>query len=302
VLHPRLPSPGAVLRKLLEEKTIIAPGVFDAMTCLLAQQAGAKALYITGAGITNSQLAVPDIALITLNEMAQYASAITRVAKVPVICDADTGYGGTMNVIRAIREFENVGLAGAHIEDQVHPKRCGHLEGKQLVAPEEMAAKIRAAVKARADNSFMVIARTDARGVTGLEDAISRARLYIRSGADCIFPEGLESKEEFAVFRDKVPGLLMANMTEFGKTPLISAKEFEELGYNIVIFPMTAFRMAMESARKAYDIVLREGTQASILDKMMTREELYRIIEYEAYNTIDRKIAEEVQSFIKETN
>lgn len=301
MLHPRLPSPGAVLRKLLEEKTIIAPGVYDAITCLLAQEAGAEALYITGAGVTNSQLGVPDIALITLTEMVRHASAIVGVSRVPVICDADTGYGGTMNVIRAIREFENIGLAGAHIEDQVHPKRCGHLEGKQLVSPEEMAAKIRAAVKARKDSSFMIIARTDARGATGLEEAIDRANLYILSGADCIFPEGLESKEEFALFRKEVPGLLMANMTEFGKTPLISVKEFEELGYSLVIFPMTAFRMAAESARRAYETVLREGTQASILDKMMTREALYRLIEYESYNALDKEIADEVQSLIKET-
>lgn len=236
--------------------------------------------------------AMPDMALITMDEMARQAAYVTAAVRVPVIADADTGYGEAWNVIRTVREFERAGLAGLHLEDQESPKRCGHLDGKSLVSPGEMASKIRAAVRARIDPRFFLIARTDARGVEGLDAAIERASLYVETGADCIFPEGLHSVEEFAVFRERVSGPLLANMTEFGKTPLITAAEFGSMGYEIVIFPMTAFRVMMKAVGETYATLLAEGTQAQLIDKMRTRRELYELIRYDEYEALDKKLAE----------
>lgn len=275
--------------------TNVLPGVYDAITARLAERAGAKALYLSGAGVTNSSLGVPDIGIVTLEEMARTARNVCDAVSIPVIADADTAYGGTWNAIRTVREFERAGLAGLHVEDQASPKRCGHLEGKSLISPEEMDAKIRAICRARRDPSFLVIARTDARGVTGLQEAISRGKRYVAAGADCVFPEGLESKEEFAEFRRGVPGPLLANMTEFGKTPLISAEEFRELGYTLVIFPMTAFRVMLKAVGEVYEELLRAGTQAALLDRMRTRAELYEIIDYPAYEALDRELAEQAE-------
>jgi methylisocitrate lyase len=290
-----LKSPGSVLREEMAKGTVVLPGVYDAITARIAEEAGAKGLYLTGAGVTNSTLAAPDIGLVTLEEMARVASNVCGAVSVPVIADADTGFGGTMNASRAVIEYERAGLAGLHVEDQAMPKRCGHLDGKSLITAEEMDAKIRMMVGARRDPSFLIIARTDARGVTGLEDAIARGRRYVAAGADCVFPEGLQSKEEFAEFRAGVSGPLLANMTEFGKTPLISVSEFEGLGYTLVIFPMTAFRVMMKAVDEAYRTVLRDGTQAGILDRMRTRQELYELIDYPAYESLDRQLAEEAE-------
>ena len=295
MIHPSLGSPGAELRRLIQKGIVILPGAYDAITAKLAEQAGAKAIYLSGAGVTNSMTAMPDIGLITLGEMARQAAYVCEAVKLPVVADADTGYGETMNVIRCVKRFEKAGLAGLHIEDQVSPKRCGHLGGKKLIEPEAMVEKIHAAVHARNDDSFFIIARTDASGVTGLEDAIKRGARYASAGADCVFPEGLETKGEFEAFRKGVQGHLLANMTEFGKTPLIPAAEFEELGYNLVIFPMTAFRVMMKGVSEAYKRILNEGTQMGILDCMRTRQELYDLIEYPAYEELDRRIASEAE-------
>lgn len=297
MIRPRLRSPGALLRQRIQDHLVILPGVYDAITARIAQKAGAEALYLSGAGVTNSLTALPDVGLLTLEEMARHAGYITSVTSIPVIADADTGYGEVLNVMRAVRELERAGLAGIHIEDQVSPKRCGHLEGKQVIEPEAMVAKIRSALRAREDPSFLIIARTDARGVLGLQDAIQRGRLYASAGADIIFPEGLESLEEFRAFREAVPGPLLANMTEFGKTPLITAEEFRSLGYNLVIFPMTAFRVMMKAVEEAYQTLLREGSQKSLISRMRTRQELYDLIEYEAYEAIDLQLAEEAKKF-----
>ncbi len=293
MIHHRLDSPGRRFRTLLGDEIVIAPGVYDAITAKLAEAAGAKAIYLSGAGVTNSLTAMPDIALLTMDEMARQANYVCSAVQIPVIADADTGYGGTMNVMRTVREFERAGLAGMHIEDQVNPKRCGHLDGKQVIPIPDMYAKIRAAVRARSDDSFFVIARTDARGVNGIEDAIERGKRFVDSGADCVFPEGLESEEEFEVFREAVPGPLLANMTEFGKTPLITAARFQKIGYEIVIFPMTAFRVLMKAVGEAFETLLSEGTQARLMDKMRTRQELYELIEYPAYAKLDTELAEE---------
>ena len=285
-------SPGAQLRGLLGESQVVLPGVFNAITALQAQACGHKALYLSGAGVTNALTGFPDIALLTLTEMAQQARYLCRaVPETPVIADADTGYGEVLNVARTVEEFEHAGLAGLHLEDQVAPKRCGHLDGKSLIEPEAMAAKIRAALKARHDPDFFLIARTDARGVTGLDDAIERAKRYIDSGADAIFPEGLQSREEFEVFAAALPGTpLLANMTEFGKTPYLSAAEFDALGYKLVIFPMTAFRAMLFTAHEVYSTLHKTGTQQRLLERMQTRSELYELIGYENYSEFDEEV------------
>ncbi|MEW5884604.1 MAG: methylisocitrate lyase [Armatimonadota bacterium] len=291
MLKPLKRSPGEQLRKRMEQDIVVLPGVWDAITARIAESAGAHGLYLTGAGVTNSRLGAPDVALLTLLEMADQARNVCDAVSIPVIADADTGYGGTWNALRTVREFERAGLAGLHIEDQVIPKKCGHLDGKELVHLDEMEAKIRAAVTARSDPSFVVIARTDARGVAGMDEAIRRANAYVRAGADVIFPEGLESREEFAEFRSRVDAPLLANMTEFGKTPLITVDEFRSLGYNLVIFPMTAFRVMMKAVEDAVRVLLSEGTQQPLLERMRTRQELYDLIEYQKYEELDQTLS-----------
>jgi methylisocitrate lyase len=288
MLRPPLARPGQQLRDLMAKDIVMMPGVFNAISALSAYKAGAQALYLSGAGVTNANLAVPDIALITLQEMSETSARVTEIAQVPVIADADTGYGESLNVARTIIEMERAGLAGIHLEDQISPKRCGHLEGKSLITPQEMAAKVTAAVASKRDDSFMIIARTDARGVEGLDQAIERAKLYVDHGADAIFPEGLQSEAEFEAFRKGINAPLLANMTEFGKTPIIPLSRFKELGYNLVIFPMTAFRVMLKAIGEAYEELISTGTQAGMLDRMRTRKELYELIEYDAYNQLDQ--------------
>ncbi|MBI5708445.1 MAG: methylisocitrate lyase [Armatimonadetes bacterium] len=289
MLGPSIPSPGARLRQLMAEDIVMLPGVFNAITAKAAHRAGAQGLYLSGAGVTNGLLAVPDIALISLEEMARQARYVTQIAPLPVISDADTGFGSALSVSRTVIEMEQAGLAGIHIEDQISPKRCGHLDGKALITRDEMCAKVRAAVDSKKDPSFLIIARTDARGVEGLDAAIDRAKAYEDAGADAIFPEGLESASEFEAFRSAVSAPLLANMTEFGKTPFLSTFEFRTLGYNLVIFPMTAFRVMLKAVEETYAELVRTGTQAGILDRMRTRAELYETLEYRAYNDKDRR-------------
>lgn len=288
MLQPPILSPGARLRELMKEGIVVMPGVFNAISAVSAHKAGAKALYLSGAGITNANLGVPDIALATQTEFAQVATYVTEIAPVPVISDADTGFGESLNLMRTVIEMERAGLAGIHIEDQVSPKRCGHLDGKSLIEPGAMAAKIRAAVDSKRDSSFMIVARTDARGVEGLDQAVERAKLYAGSGADAIFPEGLESETEFEAFRKAVDIPLMANMTEFGKTPIIPVSRFAGLGYEMVIFPMTAFRVMLKALDDCYGELLATGTQAGFIDQMRTRAELYERIDYAQYEAKDQ--------------
>lgn len=291
MLRPVMDSPGATLRALFSKGIVIMPGVFNAISAISAQRARARALYLSGAGLTNANLGVPDVALATLSEFSSTAANICQASQVPVISDADTGFGEGLNVMRTVVEMERAGLAGIHIEDQVSPKRCGHLDGKECISAEEMEAKIRAAVGSKRDSSFLIVARTDARGVEGLDAALERARRYEAAGADAIFPEGLESKEEFAAFRKAVSVPLLANMTEFGKTPLITAAEFQELGYQMVIFPMSGFRVMHKALDEAYAEIVKTGTQASLLEKMRTRIELYEAIGYSEYQLKDDKWA-----------
>lgn len=287
MIGPTLPSPGGELRRLMAEGTVLLPGVFNALSAKAASAAGAKALYMAGSATVNSLLAAPDIALITQTEMARQAAYVCQSAPLPVISDADTGYGEALNVMRTVLEMEQAGLAGIHLEDQASPKRCGHLDGKSLIEPKQMAAKILAAVDSKRDPAFLIIARTDARGVNGLEDAIDRAKRYADHGADAIFPEGLLNEGEFEAFRKAVSVPLLANMTEFGKTPIIPFRTFAEIGYNLVIYPNAAFRVALKAMCDAYAELLETGTQAGMLDRMRTRAELYELIGYARYTDKD---------------
>jgi len=281
------------------------PGAFSALSALAAYKQGAKAVYLSGGAITNNLLGMPDIALTTLNEMSGVAAQACQVAPVPIICDADTGFGEVWNVTRTVIEMERAGLAGIHIEDQVSPKRCGHLDGKDVIPAGEMCSKLRAAVEAKRDPSFVIIARTDARSAGsgaaslpawsafpnsgGFSDAVSRAKAYVDAGADAIFPEGLMSEAEFGAFREALPGVpLLANMTEFGKTPLISADRFGELGYQMVIFPVTALRVMLKAIEDFYAELLQTGTQAGWIEKMRTRQELYSTLDYPDYTSRDQ--------------
>ena len=267
------------------------PGAFNGISAVSAHKAGAQAIYLSGAGITNAALGVPDIALATLTEFAQQAAYVTQVAPVPVVADADTGFGEALNVARTVIEMERSGLAGIHLEDQVSPKRCGHLDGKSVIPADEMVRKLRAAVASKRDPSFLIIARTDARGVEGLEASIERAKQYVGAGADAVFPEGLTSEAEFEVFRAALDVPLLANMTEFGKTPLISVNRFRELGYQMVIFPMTAFRVMLKALDDTYEVLMRTGSQADLMPVMRTRQELYERIDYAAYDALDQEWA-----------
>lgn len=274
---------------MFSDGIVVMPGAFNALSALAAVRSGASAVYLSGGATTNALVGVPDIALITLEEMAGTAARACQVTQVPIISDADTGFGETWNVVRTVIEMERAGLAGIHLEDQVSPKRCGHLEGKDVVPVSHMVSKIRAAVSAKSDPSFFIIARTDARGVEGLDAAIDRAKAYIDAGADAIFPEGLVNEEEFAAFRAGIDVPLLANMTEFGKTPLIPASRFEELGYQMVIFPVTALRVMLKTLESFYSDLVETGTQAGWMDRMRTRAELYETIEYAEYTAQDQR-------------
>jgi methylisocitrate lyase len=271
-------------------EVVVAPGVFSPAVAKLAEKIGFRALYLSGAGFSGL-LALPDLGVTTLSEVASATYGITSKVTVPLIVDADTGFGEAVNVTRTVSALRDAGASAIHIEDQVMPKRCGHLDGKELVSIEEMVKKVVAA-KSAAGSELLFIARTDARTVEGLDSAIERGRTYRRAGADIIFPEALESTEEFAEFRKKVEGPLMANMTEFGKTPYIKAKDFEDLGYKVVLFPVTAFRAAMKSAERVYETLKRDGTQKGILASLMTRKEFYELIDYYIYEGEDKKTME----------
>ena len=287
MIHAPLDRPGQQLRDMMARGTVVMPGAFSALTALAAYKQGAKAVYLSGGAVTNNLVGVPDIALVTLEEMAGTAARACQVAPVPVVCDADTGFGEVWNVVRTIVEMERAGLAGVHLEDQVSPKRCGHLDGKDVVPRQQMEAKLRAAASAKREPSFLVIARTDARGVEGMDGALDRAKAYVQAGADAVFPEGLTSEAEFAAFREAVDVPLLANMTEFGKTPLIPASRFAELGYQMVIFPVTALRVMLKAVEDFYAELLATGTQAGWMDKMRTRAELYDTVDYDAFTRQD---------------
>ena len=275
------------LRDLIRsEDILVVPGVYAPSVAMLAEKLGFKAVYLSGAALTGL-LGIPDLGIITLTEVALFTRYITSKISIPLIVDADTGFGEVLNVERTVRELEDAGASAIQIEDQVLPKKCGHLPGKEVIPVEEMVEKIIMATKTRRSRDFLIIARTDARAVEGLEKAIERAKIYVEAGADIIFPEALESKEEFEIFARKVDAPLLANMTEFGKSPLLSVKELKDLGYKIVLFPVTTFRASMKASEKILKIIMEKGTQREDLDKLMTRSEFYELIRYYDYEKKD---------------
>ncbi len=287
------------LRELIDrERIIVAPGVYAPSIAMLAERMGFKAVYLSGAALTG-MLGMPDLGVITLTEVAQFTKYIADKISIPLIVDADTGFGEAINVKRTVELLESSGASAIQIEDQVLPKKCGHLKGKQLIPAEEMVKKIIAAVEARRSEELLIIARTDARGVEGLEKAIERAELYREAGADIIFPEALTSIEEFREFAERIKAPLLANMTEFGVSPLLSAEELAEIGYKIVIFPATTFRASMKASKQILETLKRKGTQREDIDKLMTRKEFYDLINYYSYEEEDQKIAEKSKEIIE---
>ncbi len=284
-------SPGLRLRSILKEKPILLPGAFNALSAQLIEQAGFDAVYISGAGLANGVAGLPDIGLLSLREVVSQVNYITDAVKIPALADADTGFGEGVHFLRALAAFEAAGVAGIQIEDQQFPKRCGHLSGKQLITADAMAQKIRAAASHRQDPNLMIVARTDARGVTDLKDAIDRAQRYLDAGADIIFPEALQSEDEFSEFAQKVKAPLLANMTEFGLSPVLSADAFFAMGYRIVLFPMTLFRIAAGAMESGLEQLKKEGSAEKMIEGMQTREALYRLIRYDDYEQRDQEMA-----------
>jgi methylisocitrate lyase len=281
-------SPGARLRAAWLAGPIMIPGAFNALTARLAERLGFRAVYLSGGALSAGWAGLPDIGLLTQTEFAEQAAVLARATALPVLCDADTGFGEAVHVERTIRLYEEAGAAGLHLEDQVLPKRCGHLSGKGLVDVPSMAAKIRAAVAARRDPDFVIVARTDARSVEGFDAALRRAHEYLAAGADMIFPEALESIDEFARFAREVSSPLLANMTEFGRSPLIPFDELASLGYRAAIYPLTAFRAAMRAAEETLSALREHGTQRDLLDRMQSRAELYDLLGYSDWERRDR--------------
>jgi methylisocitrate lyase len=281
------PSTGQRLRDAWAAEPLMAPGVFNAVVARMAEREGFKALYVSGA-VLSAAAGLPDVGLLTLTEFVEQARSVVQATALPVICDADTGFGEALNVERTVRLFEAAGVAAIHLEDQELPKRCGHLSGKTIVTTDVMVSKLRAAVAARRDPSFVIIARTDARGVSGFDDAVARAQAYLAAGADMIFVEALRSDAEFATFAERVRAPLLANMTEFGQSELLDFRTLTRLGYRVVIYPVTSFRMALGAARDTLRALLRDGHQRDLLPRMLTRQELYDLLGYTGYEARDR--------------
>jgi len=281
-------SPGKLLRETIAESIIQVPGAPNALIGRLIERMGFGAAYLSGASLSTSVLGLPDVGLFTLSELVQQTTYLTRSIAIPLIVDADTGFGEALNVERTVVELEQAGAAAIQLEDQQLPKRCGHLSGKAIVDSAAMCAKLRAAAAARSDTDLVIIGRTDARGVSGLDDAIDRAKRYLDAGADWIFPEALADRSEFERFARAVEAPLIANMTEFGKSPLLTLEELAQLGYSVALYPVTAQRIAMKAVEAGLAVLSAEGTQESLLDLMQTREELYDLINYEDFEERDR--------------
>ncbi|MFE7607354.1 methylisocitrate lyase [Streptomyces celluloflavus] len=292
MLHTRT-TPAARRRAFREHlasgRLLRMPGAINPYSARLVQEAGFDAVYLSGA-VLAADLALPDIGLTTSTEIAARAQQIARVTDLPALVDADTGFGEPMNAARTVQLMEDAGLAGLHLEDQVNPKRCGHLDGKGVVPREEMVRRVRAAADARRDPDFLLMARTDARTVEGLAAAIDRAKAYVDAGAEAIFPEALADEAEFEAFRAAVDVPLLANMTEFGKSRLLDTRTLENLGYNIALYPVTLFRLAMGAIEDGLRTLATEGTQESLLPRMQTRFRLYEVLGYEDYAAFDSAV------------
>jgi len=278
----------AFLNNLKENKLLRFPGAYNPLCAKLIAEIGFDGIYISG-GVMANDLGIPDIGLTTLDHVSYRASQIARTTDLPSIVDADTGF---KDCAKTILTFEKKGLAGCHIEDQIDEKRCGHLDNKEIISRDEMVKKINTAVKARKDENFLIIVRTDANTVEGIEKTIERIKAYENAGADMIFPEAMKDEKEFEKVRKASKNFLLANMTEFGKSKLLNKKELENLGYNLVIYPVTTQRLAMKSVEVGLKSIFKDGDQNNIMDKMQTRKRLYELIEYEKYNTPDKKITD----------
>ena len=274
--------------KLKKQKILKFPGAYNPLTAKLISEIRFDGIYISGAVMAND-LGFPDIGITTLKEVSHRANQISRVSDLPSIVDADTGFGDCK---KTIETFENLGLSGCHIEDQIDEKRCGHLDNKEIIPLATMVNKIKTAVKAKKDKNFLIIARTDANSVEGIEKTIDRIKAYEDAGADIIFPEAMKNEKEFEKIRKNSKAHLLANMTEFGKSKLLSTGQLENLGYNIVIYPATTQRLAMKNVEDGLWAIMKDGHQNNIIDKMQTRKRLYELVEYEKYNTPDKKITD----------
>ena len=274
------------VKKLKKNKILRAPGAYNPLTAKLIEEIGYDAVYVSG-GVVSNDLGYPDIGLTSLKDVSNRSKQISRVTNLPTIVDIDTGFNSCKETIKV---FEKVGVVAVHIEDQVSRKRCGHLNNKELISTEKMVKKINECVKAKKDKNFKIIARSDARNVEGLEKMIDRCKSYINAGAEIIFPEALKDEKEFENVRKKLKCYLLANMTEFGKSKLLNYKKLENLGYNIVIYPVTTQRLAMKNVEDGLCAIFKDGHQNNIIDKMQTRKRLYDLVEYEKYNALDEKI------------
>ena len=268
-------------RTLLASHTVVMPGAINALSARLIEQMGFEAMYLSGAVLANSVGGVPDVGLMTLTEAEKHTQQIAQAARLPILCDADTGYGERENTQRTVRLLEQAGASAIHLEDQEFPKRCGHLAGKRLVPAEAFCEKIAAACAALTSKDFLIIARTDARGVDGYDAAVERAHKYVAAGAEAIFPEALRTEEELRRFKRDVPVWLLANMTEFGTTPYFSVDQFSDMGYNMVIFPVTLQRAAMWAMQQVLASIRDHGTQEPCVAQMQTRQELYDLLGYD---------------------
>ena len=274
--------------KLKDKKILRFPGAYNPLTAKLITEIGFDGIYISG-GVMSNDLGMPDIGLTTLKEVSYRANQISRVSDLPSIVDADTGF---KNCKKTIETFEDLGLSGCHIEDQIEQKRCGHLDNKELISLDKMVKKIKVAANSKKDKNFLIIARTDANSVEGIDKTIKRIKAYEDAGADIIFPEAMKDEKEFEQIRKSSKVHLLANMTEFGKSKLLSANTLENLGYNIVIYPVTTQRLAMKNVEDWLKVIFKDGHQNNIIDKMQTRKRLYELVEYEKYNTPDKKITD----------
>lgn len=286
-------SAGARFRAALDRPGILRlPGAHNGMAALQARAAGFDALYLSGAAMTAS-MGLPDLGIITVDEVAFFIRQIARASGLPVLVDGDTGYGEALNVMHMVRVFEEAGAGAVHLEDQLLPKKCGHLNDKKLASASDMAAKVAAAARARRD--LVIIARTDAAASEGIDGAVARAQIYVDAGADAIFPEALTSVEMFKDVRERLPGVkLLANMTEFGRTPALTAQEFEDLGYDMVIWPVSSLRVANKAQERLYAALARDGATTALLAEMQTRAELYDIIALNAFEALDASLAQSV--------
>ena len=287
-MNNQFDNSGKRLKSLIDNNQyVLTPGVFSPLIAMMAEKKGFKSMYFSGAAFS-AMKGIPDIGIFTFQELFDAVIEITKMSNLPLIVDVDTGFGEVINVTRTVSDLESIGVAAIQIEDQLFPKRCGHLEGKEIIEANEFAKKIYAAKSVSKD--MLVIARTDAKAVEGIDSAIERAKLYKDAGADIIFPDALETEEEFKLFAESVNGDMLANMTEFGKTPYYPAEKFADMGYKIIIYPVSSLRTALNAISDLFDEIMETGTQVKFVEDMLTRKDLYNLINYDSYVKMDESL------------